>query len=371
MKISLLQENLNKGLGIVSRFIATKATLPILSNILLSTDQDQLKLSATNLEMGINFWLGAKIEKEGAIAVPARLLAELISSLPPEKIDLETKENTLFLSSGFFKAEILGMPQGEFPQIPSQQKEQILTFDKNEIFSGLSQVCFAAAQDESRPVLTGILLRQEEDLILLVATDGYRLSLKKIKTKRKKIGEESFIIPAKTLIEISRIIQEIKEEEEISINKSVNENQVIFSLPGIEIVSRLIEGNFPEFEKIIPQAKETRIILDKDDFFKAVKIASIFAREKANIVKIKTDRERISVSAESPQVGVNETQVEGKIEGQNLEIAFNFRFLLDFLNASSGKEVVFEANGPLSPGVFRSTDDDSFLHIIMPVRIQS
>lgn len=371
MKISILQENLNKGLATVSRSIATKATLPILANILLSTDKGQLRLSATNLETGINLWLGAKIEKEGAIAIPARFLTEFIASLPPEKIDLEVKETTLILFSGAFKASITGMAPGEFPQIPSGSKETILVFEKEELSKALSQVAFAAASDEGRPVLTGVLVRALDKQISLVATDGYRLSLKKLKVGEGKI-KESLIIPAKTLVEVSRISQEVKDDEkEIKMSKAKGESQVVFSLPGVEIASRLIEGEFPDFEKIIPSTSEVQAVFDKEEFLRSVKIASIFAREQANIIKFKIGKEGVVISAESPQVGSNESQIGAKIEGKDLEIAFNFRFLLDFLNSVSGEEVIFEATGPLNPGVFKIAGDESFLHIIMPVRIQA
>jgi len=369
MKVSVLQEDLNKGLVIVSRSITSKVSLPILANVLLATDKGQLHLATTNLEMGINYWLGAKIENEGAITIPAKFLTEIVSSLPPEKIDLEVKENTLFISSGVFKAEISGVAAKEFPQIPGETKEAVLSFDKEVLGKALSQVGFAASQDEARPILTGILIRSEEGGVSLIATDGYRLSIRKIKMEGK-IGED-FVIPAKTLVEVCRVAQEVGEKgEEIKVGFASGESQVIFSLPNVEIASRLIDGKFPDFEKIIPSSFETKVVFDRDEFLRSVKIAAIFAREQANILKLKVDKNGVVVSAESPQLGSNESQIDAVVEGQDLEIAFNSRFLLDFLNAISGEEIIFEANGALNPGVFKSKKEEDFLHIIMPVRIQ-
>ncbi|PJE67446.1 DNA polymerase III subunit beta [Candidatus Shapirobacteria bacterium CG10_big_fil_rev_8_21_14_0_10_40_9] len=372
MKISVLQENLSRGLTTVSRLVASKAALPILGNVLLKTDKGRLKLSATNLETGISLFLGAKIEKEGEITVPARILVELVSSLLPEKVDLEATETTLHLSSGSFKADISGISASEFPKIPSFQGEPAFLFDKEELIKILSQVSFAAAQDESRPVLTGVLLRGKIGKTLLVATDGYRLSVKNLAMRKQK-EEKDLLIPAKTLIEVCRIAQEAQDEEkEIKMALNSEKNQVLFSFSQkIELSSRLLEGEFPDFEKIIPPSFSTKAEFDKEEFLRAVKIASIFAREQANIVKIKIEGGKMIISAESPQVGANQGEIEAKTEGEKLEIAFNFRFLLDFLNSPIGEEIIFEANGPLSPGVFKVKGDDSFLHLIMPVRIQA
>lgn len=375
MKILILQENLTKGLNLVSRFVASKATLPILGNILLTTDNGRLKLSATNLETGINLWLGAKIEKEGSLTAPAKILAEFVSSLPPEKIEIETKETVLHLNSGTFKASFIGTGAGEFPQIPSFSSEPVLIFESQELIKALSQVTFAAAQDEGRPVLTGVLIKTHNKKLSLVATDGYRLSFKNLSIKENKL-EKNLLIPAKTLLEISRAAQEKhKEEKEIKITFTPEKSQVVFLLPDVEFSSRLLEGEFPDFEKTIPQTFSTRVEFDKEEFLRAIKIAAIFAREQANIVKLKiepsVDGGKLKITTETPQVGANESEIEAKIEGEALEIAFNCRFLLDLLNSPLGEEIVFEANGPLSPGVFKIKGDDSFLHLIMPVRIQT
>ncbi len=371
MKVSLLQENFSKALGIVSRSIAPKAALPVLSNVVLATDKGRLKLSATNLESGINLWLGAKVEKEGSIAIPAKVLTEYVSSLPPEKISLQVKENTLFLASSGNKANFSGGPVADFPKIVSFPGKSDLVFKKSDFSEKLNQVIFAAASDEGRPVLTGILLRVDKNGLSLVATDGYRLSVKKIRTEKGSLKED-ILIPARALLEVARISQEKNDQaEEIKMALTKDKNQVVFSLSGVDYSSRLIDGEFPEFERIVPESSKIKAEFDQEEFYRAVKIAAIFAREQANVVKLGLDKDKIVVSAESPQVGANETEIEAKVSGGKLEIAFNCRFLLDLLGAVSAEEMVLEASEALSPGVFKLKKDSSFFHLIMPVRIQA
>jgi len=374
MKIQVLQENLIKALNIAGRSISSKAQLPVLANFLLATEKNRLKVAATNLEMGVIIWLGAKIEKDGSITLPSRIFQELVSSLPAEKIDLEVKENTANLNCGSFKASFNGISANEFPLLPESEKK-IFSFP-SEIFSQvINQVAFASATDEGRPILTGVLLKIDGKTLSYVATDGYRLSVKKIETKEitKEENLKSLVIPAKTLMEVSRIIADQSKQESVLVEMGLTKdgNQVIFLFPEIELSTRLLEGEFPDYEKIIPKDFSTKVTLDKGELIRAVKIASIFARDSANIVKFKFQEGKLTISANSPQVGENQSEVEAKIEGEGGEIAFNFRFLLDFLNSVVSEEIIFEMSGSLNPGVFRIKDDPDFLHIIMPVRLQS
>lgn len=372
MKASCLQENLNKGLNIVSRVVSSKAQIPVLNNILIASDQNRLKLSAANLETGINFWIGAKIEEEGALTVPARPLVELVTSLPAGKVDLEAAAELLKISAGFYKASLNGLPASEFPPLGVSHKNKPLSFSAAFFGQAISQVAFAAAQDEGRPVLTGVKWVKDKEGLSLAATDGYRLSFKKTSLEADLLGEE-LIVPARALLEVAHISQEKEEggeEERLSMFFSPGENQVSFSLKDAEIITRLIEGEFPDFSKIIPQGFATKVTLEKEALLKATKIASIFARDSANIVKWQIEKDKVIFSANSPQVGENSSEVEAKVEGEKGEIAFNFRFLLDFLGGVKSEEIIFETSGPLNPGVFRPADDKSFLHIIMPVRVQ-
>lgn len=373
MKLSILQENLSRGLTIASRSVATRAQLPVLGNVLLSTDKGRLKLSATNLETGTNLWLGAKVEKEGAISIPAKILTEFVSSLPAGRIEVETRENTLYLTSGSYEASFVGMAANEFPAVPSMTTKAILKFESPLLTTAINQTAFAAAQDEGRPILTGVLLKSKDKELTLVATDGYRLSLKKLKgiagIGKVKEFKKGLVLPARTLSEVARIAAE-ETEGKLGLAITPEASQVIFATSDIEIVSRLIEGKFPDFEKIIPDKGKTKVLVEKEELTRAVRIASIFARESANIVKFNIQKGNFEISANTAQVGDNKSRVEAKIEGEAGKIAFNSRYLLDLLNIVGSEQVSFEMTGSLNPGVFKPAGDDSYLHIIMPVRVQ-
>lgn len=373
MKLSVFQENLVRALTTVNRFVAAKAQLPVLANVLLATDKGRLRLSATNLETGINFWTGAKIEKEGALCAPAKILSEYVASLPAGKIDLELKENSLFLSSGHYQASFVCLPVAEFPGVPTLTGEPKISLESQVFSKAISQVVFAAAQDEGRPQLNGVLMRLEKEGLSLVATDGYRLSLQKIKTGLK--GEEveelaaGLLIPARTLAEVGKIMGE-EEGKTLGLTITPQSNQAIFSTPEAEIVTRLIEGKFPDYEKILPSKATTKIAIDRVSLLGAVRTASIFARESANIIKLRIENGKLIITANAAQVGDNSIELPAKIEGEESSIAFNSRYLLDFLNSSEGQLINFEMSGPLTPGVFTNPEEKSALHLIMPVRVQ-
>lgn len=374
MKFSILQENLNKGLNIINRFIVSKSQLPILNNVLIKTDQGRIKLSATNLEIGINLWLGGKIEEEGEVCIPAKILTEYISSLPPQKINLSTNKNILNINSDSYQANFISLPTSEFPIIPTLNKKPKIILTTKELSLAIPQVAFASSQDESRPVLTGVLIQIKKDSLTLAATDGYRLSIKKIKDLKglEKITEKQkeLLIPARALIEVEKIINEDDGKSQLGLTITPENNQVIFSTPEAEIISRLIEGKLPDFRKIIPEKNSTKTIIETESLFQAIRAAAIFARESANIVKFDIKDSKIEIRANSPQIGENKIQLNIKQEGEGGKIAFNYRYLLDFLNTVNSELVTFEMNDSLSPGVFKPTNDSSYLHIIMPIRIQ-
>jgi len=373
MKFSILQENLNKGLNIVNRFIVSRAQLPILNNILIKTDQGRIKLSATNLEIGINFWLGARVLKEGEICVPARVLTEYITSLPPEKINLESKKNLLEVSSNSYQANFVSLPSVEFPVIPTLKKKPEISLKLKDLSKSIAQVTFASTQDEARPALTGVLIKTIKDGLMLVATDGYRLSLKEIKGIKgleKLTKQKEILIPSRALIEIGKIIGEGQKDDALGMSISKENNQVIFSTSSVEVISRLIEGKFPDFERIIPDKNTTKLTIDTESFFQAVRSASIFARESANIIQFEISGSQLEIISNSPQVGENRIKLEVKTEGKKAKIAFNSRYLLDFLNNLDSELLTFEMSTSLNPGVFKPADDKSYLHIIMPIRVQ-
>jgi len=380
MKISLLQENLAKAVGIASRMVASKTQLPVLSNILLKTEKGKIKLAATNLETGINLWLGAKIEKQGGITVPARIFGELINSLPQDTVNMEVKEDKLKINCGSVKAVINGIGVEEFPKMPTmknKKKEEFFEIDAEKLAKIVKQTAFAAGVDEGRPIFTGVKLEIKRKSARLAATDGYRLSIGKIKGISGVKKEKELVVPAKALIEITKIMVDTGEgkatekSEKIKVMVTDKGAQMIMAGKETEIVTRLIEGEFPDFEKIVPASSVTQVELDKESLLRGVRSAAIFAKDSANIVKFKIEKDGLKIGANAPQVGENEVGIEGKKTGDDGEIAFNCRYLLEMLMAVDGERIILETGGALSPGVFRILGDEDFLHIIMPVRVQN
>ncbi|MCL5407192.1 MAG: DNA polymerase III subunit beta [Patescibacteria group bacterium] len=365
MKISCTQENLTKGLSIVSHMISSRTTLPVLNNILLKVEKGRLSLLATDLEIGISTWIGAKVDAEGAITVPARLLSEYITTNTDKTINLELKGTTLHLSSDHFKANIKGIEASEFPSIPEVKDGPEIEIQATDFKDGIIKTVFACAVDETRPVLAGVYLKIVKNKLKLVATDSYRLAEKTINlisTGEKEVG---FIVPGRTLGEIGRLLNESIEKVEIM----VGENQVQFKLGPTTLISRLIDGNFPDYEQIIPTNIKTKINIRNKEFQNAIKMASFFARDSANNIKLQLKKPKtFNVIAVSPQMGDNTSELEVEITGDELEIAFNAKFILDCLSVVNSEEVSLEMAGSLSPGIVRPLNDKNYLYIIMPLR---
>ena len=368
MHFVVLKESFLKALGIVGRSIPTRAQLPILSNILIKATDKELILSGTDLELGIVFTLPVKVEEKGEITVPGKILSEFVGSVHGEKLEFIQEATQLKIISGKTKATFATSNPEDFPPFP-----EVTVFDRRLPYSviktAIPRMVFAASTDEARPILTGVRIVATGDTFSLTSTDGYRLSIEKITIP--KFSEDFIgIIPAGTLTEVSRIATEMKVNE-VGFTILKDKNQVVFSLPQVRIYSRLIDGEFPTIEKIIPQGFKTKVILKKDDFLQAVKTTSLFARGSANVVKVVVGKNTITLSANTPQVGGDEEVLEANVQGEETEIAFNYRFLLDLLNNFPQGDVVFEISGNLSPGLFKSSESAStFLHIIMPVRVQ-
>lgn len=373
MKLSLLTENLNTALTHVSRFVSTKAQLPILSHILFSTDAGRLKLSATSLEMGINYWTGAKIETEGSFCLPSKDISEFISYLPAGKIDFSLNEqNLLTITSTKASSTFSTLSSTDFPIIPSLDSTTVFELDLPSLLDSVASVSFASATDDSRPVLTSVLCKFAMDSLTLVATDGFRLSLKTIKFQNPIAfpdGQDSLtlLIPSKSLAEVLKIA---KVAPKIKIGLTPDRHQVVFLLEDLEIISRLIDGEYPNFERIIPESSPTKIYVNKEELAQAIRLASVFARQSANVVRFSLKKDSLELSANAPQIGQNQVSVDARIEGESLEIAFNYKFISDFLAIVKGDEVVIELNQSLTPGAFRDPKNPDLLHIIMPVRLQ-
>lgn len=367
MKISLFQENLNKGLSIASRFISSHPQLPILNNIALKTEENQLKISATNLEIGVNYYTGGKIEQEGEVIVLAKPFLEFVSLLPLEKIFLTSKKESLNLVCGNHQATLSTGPVGDFPKVPTKVERKI-SFPYDDLIKAIKVVVFAASNEDSRPVLGGVNFKFSPNSCLLLATDGYRLSFRKIKINGDYSNLE-FIIPATILIELLRLKPENKLIN-LDLGLANEEKQAVFFLPNLEFSSRLLEGEYPNIDKIIPQKKETMITVDREKLLETIRTASVFARESANTIKLEISEDKIRVLANTPSLGENISLIEAKIEGKKQRIAFNFRFLIDLLTNIESDQIIIELQESLGPAVFKNPKDKDFLHIIMPVKIQ-
>lgn len=370
MRVLILQQDLLGPLQAVSRSTGAK-NLPVLANILIQTENGKLKLSATNLEVGVIKKVNAEIEEEGEITVPGKTLLEIIASLPGTKVTLESSAEQLKVSSNNFSAVINGISASEFPAIPLSQEKGVF-LSGNILHKSLPEITFAAASDEGRPVLTGILTEIKKGTLELVATDGFRLAHKTVQVETDENAQFKTLIPRKTFEEVARLISEDlggSEEEKIELTTSENQNQVIFKIGQTELSSRLIEGQFPSWEKIIPANFINRTIIEKSDLLKAVKLASVFAKDVSNIVKIETKAGKIKLTSEARELGGQESEVEAQVEGEPVVIAFNSKYLIEALNAISASQVQIEFSGNLSAALLKPIGEEGLEYVIMPIRL--
>jgi len=366
-----MQENLARGLSVVSRAVSNRS-LPVLTNVLLKTEDAGLKLTATNLEIGITYWVPGKIESDGATSVPARLLTDLVNSLPGgEPIDLELGEGeTLHIRSGRFESNIKGISADDFPTVQTSGERPLTRIPQNVLRHALDETAFAAASDEARPILTGVLARFEGDQLTLAAADNYRIAVKTI-TILDPVEETSVVIPARALHELSRVLTDT--DDPVSVVLAHARNQVLFHLEGVDLVSRLIDGQYPNYQSVLPASHSTRAVLDREELLRAVRPAALIAHESANIVKLGVGLDGdsgITVSANA-EVGDHVGRIEAEVDGDGTTIAFNARFLADVLTNVDAEQFALELNGPLSPGVFKPVGDDRYVHVVMPVRTTS
>jgi DNA polymerase III subunit beta len=372
VKLSVMQENLARGLSVVSRAVSTRSTLPVLANVLLKTEDAGLKLTATNLEIGITYWVPGKIESDGATTVPAKLLTDYVNALQGgERIDLELLAGeTLHLRSGRFESHIKGISADEFPAIQTAGDRPTTRIAQNVLRTALEETAFAAASDEARPILTGVLARFEGDTVTLAAADNYRIAVKTIPIL-DSVPETSVVIPARALNELARVLSDV--DQPIDVVLAQARNQILFHLDGVDLVSRLIDGQFPNYQQVLPQSHTTRAVLDREELLRAVRPAALIAHESANIVKLQIEsngESGVTVSANA-EVGDHVGQVEASVEGDGTTIAFNARYLADVLTNVEADQFALELNGPLSPGVFKPVGDDRYVHVVMPVRTTS
>ena len=367
MKFSCSSEVLAQKLSAVSHAISVKASLPVLSHILLEATDGKVTLSATNLEISIKTSLPAEVKEPGSACLPGRIFLDLIASLPRGMVELSESSNTIAVKSEKANSKINGIAPSEFPKIEGSG-DGVLDLDPKEFTKDLQRVSFSAASDESRPILTGILMEADSSGLTLVGVDGFRLSEKKLPLNIN--GNFKEVVPAKALMEVARLLGG---EETLSIFLSKEENQIIFKSPNIEVYSRLLEGSFPDYKKIIPEGCVTRAVVSIEEFKEALKIVSVFARDSSSVVKIvlNPEKSQMTLSATSSEVGENEAVSFAKIEGKPAEISFNAKYLNDCLSNISGGDVEFKVTGALTPGIFTPLEQSNYLHLIMPVRIQA
>ncbi len=377
MKVSVSQENLARGIAIVSRAVATRGSLPVLGDILLATEDGRLKLAATNLEMGITHWTEAQIGEQGAICVPARQLADYVNALPPDTVNMELnpRTNTLHLKCARYDANIKGLDASEFPIIPTIDDHNVIriSIEPDVLGQLISQTTFSTAQDDSRPILTGVHTKFDRDKVTFASADGFRLSVRSAMLSAAVNAPISFVIPAKALADVTRIMGDQDAPVEIAITE--NRSQVLFHLAKTDLVSQLIDGNFPDYGQILPKSHTTRTTMKTSDLQNAVKAASVFARESSNTVRLNISSGsdmgggRVVITAESAETGDNVGEIDAVVEGDPIEIAFNARFLADVLGVLKSPQVALETTGASSPGVIKAVGTDDFTHVIMPMHI--
>lgn len=377
MKITCKQQDLSRGLTAVSHAVSSRSTLPILSNILLATDQGRLKLAATNLEIGINCWVDAQIHEEGTTTVPAKLLTDLVSSLPQAPVDISVAEDTNLLtikSSGSI-ANIKGMDASEFPLIPSAEGgEPPVLLDAVLLKEMIAEVAFAAADDDSRPVFTGVQVQVNEEKITFAAADAFRLAVRVAPLPGDDHPRGDILVPARTLTELARILPA---EGPVEMIVTPNRSQVLFHTPQLDLVSRLIDGTFPNFRQIIPKEHATRAVVETKLFAEAVKRAALFARDSSNITRVKINPGEndglepgaLTVEATAEDLGDNTSTVNAAVDGPELQIIFNVKYLADVLAVIGTPEVALEANGATKPGVIKPVGASDYTYVIMPMHI--
>ncbi|MFH0854042.1 MAG: DNA polymerase III subunit beta [bacterium] len=384
MLLSCLQENLNHGLNIVSRISDKNTSLPILNNILIKTENKNIKLISTNLEIGINCAIRGKVEEDGEITIPGKILADYISLLPNDKINIELKGDEAHINCDSYSTKIKGTPSSDFPLIPSIKKEECASVDVaiNDLKSAIGQVIFAIAANEARPEISGIYISAKDNILTLAATDSYRLAEKKIKILAHKNAENAIntIIPYKTLNELGRILSSIGRDDEISkeqetISIYLTDNQILFSCKNIELISRTIDARYPDYKQIIPTEFKTKAILDVKTLANAVKAASLFTKTGIYDISLlfNPTQNKLKISSLNNQLGENKSDIDSAIEGEEVELILNFRYLLDGLQNINSEKILFKITDHVKPFVISPLDSEdkeieNYIYLIMPIK---
>ena len=369
MKLTCMPSSLGQALQVVSRAISTRTTLPILNNILLETTDEGLALTATNLEISIRKVVPTTVLEEGRTTVPARLITDFVASLPEQDLELSLDEatQTLSLRCGRFDTHVKCIEADEFPPSPRPDGGDRLSVPLEEMLLAIEQTQIAASTDEARPILTGILFKIEGPMQTLAATDGHRLAVKTLTASQAEGVEASLVVPARALAEFSRVFRGEGGDLEVTIAPA--RNQVFFRAGSSEVTSRLIDGAYPNYSQVIPKKSSTSIKVSTAELSQTLKAVSLFARDSANVVRLKAADGTVSLSATTNEVGDSRAEVPAEVEGDEIQIAFNARYLLDSLTALGGDRAELQLDGPLSPGVVKAPGSDEYVYVIMPVRV--
>jgi DNA polymerase III subunit beta len=369
MKVTVTAGNLGQGLQVVSRAVSSRTTLPILNNVLLQTSDQGLQLTATNLEIGIRQVIPAEVQEEGGITVPARLLTDFVTGHPDEPLSmvLDRKTQSIALKSSRFDANIRGIDPADFPPVPAAVEGRKLKVGQTELKDAIEQTVIAASTDEGRPVLTGVFLQLNGGKATLAATDGHRLAVRTLSVQAEPGDGESMVVPARALSELSRVLKGADDAVEMTVGPQ--KNQVYFKSGDVELMSRLIEGTYPNYQQVIPSQSTSTIRVKTQDLLFTTKMVSLFSKDAANVVKFKAEGGKLTLTANTSEVGQNVATVDASIEGQDLQVAFNSKYLLDVLAIIGSDEVQLGFTGPLNPGLIKPVGKDDYLYIIMPVRV--
>jgi len=367
MWVTCPQPTLLKAVSLVGRAISTRATMPILGYVLLETKKEGLKLTATDLELAIQVEVEAEIKQGGQATLPARILGEIIGNLPPATVEIKTQEGSsqAEISCETSDFEILGLPADDFPTLPRADGEAVGLMDADVARLMIAQTIFAVSADETRPFLTGVYVLLEGSEVRFVATDGGRLALRKAvlaEPARQKVG---VIVPAKAMQELGRALAGLSGTVQVA----TADNQLVFSVPGLRVFSRLISGQFPNYQQVIPQEFKQRIRVQTERLLRAVRRASITARDSANVVRLAAKEKKLTITSNTPEVGRAREDVDVTAEGETVEAAFNARYLIDCLNNIEADELFFELTGPLSPGAIRPAHHTDYVYVLAPVRV--
>ena len=373
MKIEILKINLKKALDVIEKITRKNLTLPALSNVLLSIEGNFLRLDATNLEISASWWILAKVEKEGKVAIPATFFSNLVNLLKDEKIKLETQNQNLLLKTENQTTQIHGIDPEEFPIIPKIEKEEIITMSNKKLLESLKQVIEIPSVSQIRPEISGIYFSFKKNLLKIVGTDSFRLAEKRISLKTKSKKDISFIVPQDAVRELMNILEQ--EDQRTIIYYS--QNQILFesekkevSHPHVQILSRLIEGEYPNYQEIIPKKYKTEIVVKRDEFENQLKQAGLFSGKISEVkLTVDTKNKKVKIYSESPEIGKNESYISAKIKGEDMDVSFNYKFLISGLQNIKSSEVVFELNGDDGPGVLRPVGDENYIYVSMPIKL--